>query len=305
MKGNSPRVSVIVPNYNHSKFLRQRIDSILQQSYQDFEVILLDDCSTDNSKDILASYADNPHVSTILINEKNSGSPFKQWERGMEFAKGEFIWIAESDDTADPSFLEELMTPLANTPNAVLAFSHSYLIDTDGNVMEGDLHNNSGDQVDIYNGRIFCRQKMTTHNYIHNASMVVFRLSAYQQLDKEYYQQFRACGDWAFWVDICLQGKVIEVCKKLSCFRIHPNKVTTTTKTDNAWNEVAVILTDFIRHIPLKGLSLHLFRGKWTRDILLSKISDKEEFVGKYPEVFGASKTDVLLYRLSCITQKF
>lgn len=67
-------VSVIVPNYNHAPFLRERIDSILAQSYTDFELILLDDCSTDNSRDILNSYRDNPHVSHIIFNEKNSGS---------------------------------------------------------------------------------------------------------------------------------------------------------------------------------------------------------------------------------------
>ena len=305
MNNPHPKVSVIIPNYNHALYLRERIDSVLNQSFKDFELILLDDCSTDNSKTILESYSNNPHVSWVLINDKNTGSPFKQWEHGIEFAKGEYIWIAESDDTAYPGFLEELVTQLDNTPNAVLAFSHSYLIDTDGKLIEGDLHNNSGDHVNIYKGRLFSRQKMTTHNYIHNASMVVFRRSAYDQLDKKYYQQFRACGDWAFWVNICIQGIVIEVCKRLSCFRMHPNKVTTTTKTDNAWKEVAIILSDFIKQIPIKGIWLHLFRGKWTRDILLSRITDKEEFVRKYPEVFGASKIDVLLYRLSCITQKF
>ena len=305
MNNSHPKVSVIISNYNHALYLKQRIESVLNQSFKDFELILLDDCSTDNSKTVLESYSNNPHVSRILINDKNSGSPFKQWEQGIEFAKGEYIWIAESDDTAYPSFLEELVTQLDNTPNAVLAFSHSYLIDTEGKLLEGDLHNNSGDHINIYKGRLFSRQKMTTHNYIHNASMVVFRRSAYDQLDKQYYQQFRACGDWAFWVNICIQGTVIEVCKKLSCFRMHPNKVTTTTKTDNAWKEAAIILSDFIKQIPIKGIWLHLFRGKWTRDILLSKITDKEEFVSKYPDVFGASQIDVLLYRLSCITQKF
>ena len=57
-----PKVSVIVPNYNHARFLRQRIDSILAQSFQDFELILLDDCSTDESRTILEQYARDPRV---------------------------------------------------------------------------------------------------------------------------------------------------------------------------------------------------------------------------------------------------
>ena len=73
-----PNVSVIVPNYNHEQYLQQRIESIVNQTYQDFELILLDDFSTDNSRDILNLYRNHPKVSKIVFNEKNSGSPFKQ-----------------------------------------------------------------------------------------------------------------------------------------------------------------------------------------------------------------------------------
>ncbi len=92
------RVSVILPNYNHSKYLKQRIDSILNQTFQDFELILLDDNSPDDSVDIIESYRDHKRVSHIHLNKENSGSTFKQWERGFSLAKGEYIWIAESDD---------------------------------------------------------------------------------------------------------------------------------------------------------------------------------------------------------------
>ena len=99
-----PTVSVVVPNYNHGRFLPQRIDSILGQTFQDFELILLDDCSTDNSRMILSSYAGDPRV-RIEFNSANSGSPFKQWNKGVRLARGEYVWIAESDDYAEPRFL--------------------------------------------------------------------------------------------------------------------------------------------------------------------------------------------------------
>jgi glycosyltransferase involved in cell wall biosynthesis len=84
-------ISVIVPNYNHAKFLKERIDSILNQTIQDFELIILDDCSTDNSREIIESYRQLPNVS-IFYNSKNSGSPFKQWKKGINRAKGKYIW---------------------------------------------------------------------------------------------------------------------------------------------------------------------------------------------------------------------
>ena len=97
-----PRVSVIVPSYNHARFLRQRIESILGQSFRDFELILLDDCSTDDSVSILREYESHARLSALVVNAQNSGSPMAQWKRGLDLAAGELIWIAESDDWAEP-----------------------------------------------------------------------------------------------------------------------------------------------------------------------------------------------------------
>ena len=104
----SPLVSIIVPNYNHAKYLHQRLDSIFNQTCTNFEVILLDDLSTDNSIEILNSYNDS-RISHRFYNKENSGSPFRQWKKGLEAAKGELVWIAESDDWADVSFLEKMI----------------------------------------------------------------------------------------------------------------------------------------------------------------------------------------------------
>lgn len=84
----TPFVSVIVPNYNHARYLEQRLDTVFNQTYQNFEVIILDDKSTDNSLEVINRYKDNPHLSQIVVNEQNTGSPFKQWDKGINLAKG-------------------------------------------------------------------------------------------------------------------------------------------------------------------------------------------------------------------------
>lgn len=91
-------VSIIIPNFNHAAYLEQRIESVLKQTFQEFELILLDDSSTDKSWEIMMHYADHPLVSHCIRNEINSGSPFKQWKKGFDLAKYDLIWIAESDD---------------------------------------------------------------------------------------------------------------------------------------------------------------------------------------------------------------
>src|ERR1700722_3014578 len=114
-----PRVSVIVPNYNHARFLRQRLDSVVAQTFQDFELILLDDCSTDESRKILEEYARDPRA-RLELNEANSGSPFKQWNKGVRLARGKYVWIAESDDYANERFLERLGSRLDSHSDFVL-----------------------------------------------------------------------------------------------------------------------------------------------------------------------------------------
>ena len=81
-----PLVSVVVPNYNYKRYLNLRIQSILQQTYQNIELILLDDASTDGSEEVLSDYQDHAKVSHILLNEHNTGNPFKQWFKGMQYS---------------------------------------------------------------------------------------------------------------------------------------------------------------------------------------------------------------------------
>src|SRR5712671_4310882 len=131
-----PAVSVIVPNYNHARFLHRRIDSILGQTLLDFELILLDDCSTDNSRDILTAYAGDSRV-RIEFNAKNSGSTFKQWNKGVRLAKGKYVWIAESDDYADEKLLERLVAVLEGDSAIAFAYCRSCAVTEDGQVMKG------------------------------------------------------------------------------------------------------------------------------------------------------------------------
>ena len=300
IKMEHPLVSVIIPNFNHAHYLKQRIDSVLNQTYQNFELIILDDCSTDNSLEIINSYKNDHHVSHIVINDNNSGSPFLQWSKGIEMAKGELIWIAERDDSALPEFLETLVTELISDPKAVLAFAHSYFMDINSNIIDKDLHNNSGNSINKFGGKYFSRRIMSKRCYIYNASMVLFHRTAYYKINKNSYQKFKSCGDWYFWTSMCLQGNVIEVCKKISIFRENSNGATAKAcKTGSDWNEVAYILDHFIQLLSLKGLNLRLFRGKWTRDLKLSRAKNKQELAEMYPMVFSGSKTDIFLYRLS------
>lgn len=216
-------VSVIIPNYCHAQFLKERIDSVLAQTYKDFEVIILDDCSTDNSREVIESYRGREHVSHIVYNEQNSGSPFKQWKRGVELAKGEYIWIAESDDVAYETLMEECVKALDANKSASLAFVDCEFIDaeskrTGSTNLSRKLAHYSSENTTI-NGNKFVERRMLFRNYVMNASMAIFRKDAMPQ--DEFYSTFHYCGDWLFWSEVALGHDVVYINKPLNKFRRH------------------------------------------------------------------------------------
>jgi glycosyltransferase involved in cell wall biosynthesis len=224
----TPRVSVIVPNYNHASFLEDRLHSILSQSYKNFELIVLDDCSTDGSLDVIKRTLAH-HEYHLQVNTTNSGSPFLQWAKGIEKATGEFIWIAESDDSAEPQLLERLLGSLSD-PTVSLAYCQSTYIDTASNKVcsakywTDDLSESlwSGDFTVC--GKFFNSTFLSVKSAIPNASAVVFRrdrcdLNALRNV------QLKVCGDWLFWHWLAESGRVSHVAEPLNLFRSHTNNV--------------------------------------------------------------------------------
>ena len=243
-----PLVSVIVPNYNHAPFLDERINSILNQSYDNYELIIMDDMSTDNSVDVINKYKDHEHVSQIIINEKNSGSPFKQWNKGFAKAKGELIWIAESDDACEHDFLDTLVREFERDEMCVLSFCRSVKIDVNGKRVSEEGFPDSF----CIDGRTFIKKDLSRFNYIVNASSAIFAKKVLEGMDRSY-TSFRGCGDWIFWVEVAKCGYVSYINKPLNCFRQHGSN-TTTAQTRTGKGELEVIeVTNYMKEKGLIG----------------------------------------------------
>jgi len=221
------KVSIIVPNYNHAQFLQQRLDSIFNQSFQDFEVILLDDCSTDYSLQVLNKYKNHPKVSQFVVNKKNSGSPFVQWKKGINLAKGEFIWIAESDDYCELDFLEKL---LKHKDKADILYCQSFDVNEKGIEIYDRINYTSNFFKNIWysnfqlKGKQFLSDYLIIKNVIPNASAVIFKkkLIGKNIFSKELLQM-KMCGDWFFWIKIIDNANVYFLNNYLNYFRNHEN----------------------------------------------------------------------------------
>ena len=230
-------VSIIIPNYNHALYLPQRIESVLRQTYQNFELLLLDDCSPDNSREVIADYAARDPRIRVVFNEQNSGSTFKQWNKGIALAQGKYIWIAESDDYADTEFLETLVTRLEADAEIGLVYSDSWSID-EKNTIIGDwklfyeeLDATLWTKDFVRSGEELLNKFMSFRNIIPNASAVVIRKSIIQQIGLAD-ETFRLNGDWVFWAKILASSKVAFVARPLNYFRQHSNNVRSKTITD-------------------------------------------------------------------------
>jgi glycosyltransferase involved in cell wall biosynthesis len=265
-----PRVSVIIPNYNHSPYLQWRVDSILQQTFQDFDVTLLDDASTDDSLKILESYARRPGV-RLVRNTVNSGSVFRQWENGIKRTDSQYVWIAESDDWADPRFLERLVGVLDSRPEVGLAYSQSWIADTNfkitGNAVcwteELDPVRWKSDYVN--HGRREIQDYLLDRNTIPNASAVVMRRTALEAA-RPIHTDFRLCGDWIHWIRMLASSDISFVAESLNFWRLNSSNARTSAPGTLEWKEGERVLTE---------ASLLLGLDDFTRDRVLLKFIRK------------------------------
>lgn len=223
-----PLVSVIVPNYNYARYLPERLDSIFNQTFQDFEVIILDDCSTDSSREVIERYRNHPKVSHVVLNEVNTGSPFVQWESGLKLARGRYVWIAEADDLAELTFLEKTVAAAERDPEIAAVKTMSRLIDSDG---APSPHKPFEDfkpdgKCYLYDGTSYLDKRLIWWNHCYNASMMLFRKEVWQSFASKPYMKLRYVGDWLFWGMVINRHKIAEIREYLSCFRLHGKSVT-------------------------------------------------------------------------------
>lgn len=224
-----PLVSVIVPNYNHAKYLPQRLESIFNQTIQDYELILLDDCSQDNSLEILNRYSKHPKVSHFIANNKNSGSTYIQWLKGVNLSIGKYIWIAESDDRTDASFLEACLKILQRDDKIGFVYTQSMIIDENDNIVEHNLcyTDNLSDTRWKHNFRSNGKKEIADYlfykNTIPNVSAVLFCRK--HLLIPDEITKFKYTGDWLLYCNILIASDIAYVSTPLNYYRNHPSTV--------------------------------------------------------------------------------
>ena len=223
MSPASPLVSVIIPSYNHARFLPQRLSSIAAQSYSPIEIIILDDASTDGSQSRLIEFAQT-HPATLLLNESNSGSPFAQWNKGAEVAKGDLLWFAESDDYCDSAFLEKLVPYFTKDPEVGIAYCRSWRVsETDEKLdlvpaKEAGPNSSKFDHYFLGAGPEEIRSHLSVQSSIPNASAVLVKRNLFLAAGGAP-THMKLCGDWLVWLKVLSTSKLAYHSEPLNFFR--------------------------------------------------------------------------------------
>lgn len=253
----TPLVSVIVPNYNHANFLRQRLDSIYNQSYQNFEVILMDDCSQDNSREILREYYNRfPEKTRLVFNDENSGGVFYQWEKGISLAEGELIWIAESDDWCTSNFLEEL-TKSFHDEAVMLAYCQTKFMNKNGDnqiwtIQEylDDIDKKLWKHPFILSAHQIVYYAWSIKNIIPNVSSALFKKPFKMDILKdEVWKSMRVCGDWAFYIHLIQGGLVSYTTKATNYYRCHKNNTSIVNNKKDVYYKEHEIVSKYIKQL--------------------------------------------------------
>lgn len=284
------RISVIVPSYNCAKYLEDRLDSIIAQSVHIFEIILLDDASTDNSVEVVEKWSKKrkKHLK-IFVNRANSGSVFRQWEKGVQLAQGDFVWIAEADDLCEPDFLSVVVKPLLADNSIILSYCESKQIDESGNLLAENYDHYLGNVSDkrwkknrTSTGRAEIEESLSVLNSIPNVSAALFRKSVLLDVMSRYsaeIETFRVAADHALYVRLLAEGNIAYHRKNLNIHRKHPNSVTAKNQNKLMFDEIASVQNWVLQRYELSGYTM----GKLNeyRDTLQYNLIDSTPIPGK------------------------
>lgn len=262
MADNDIKVSVVVPNYNYEKFMLQRIYTILNQTEKIHEMIILDDCSKDNSRELIDKIVEaiQPYVSVQKIyNTENSGIAFKQWAKGFKLAKGEYVWICEADDCCTNKLLESVLKPIRENKDKEIYISYvdTAFVNATGNIFlksikpEIDIMKTGHWDTSFINNGIEEVQKYAFLNCtIANVSSCIIKNDNYDEIFDRIIE-YRQAGDWLFYVNVMRRGYIAYVDKPYNFYRVHGENITSKMKKQKHLEEIKRIHADISEHFEM------------------------------------------------------
>lgn len=217
-----PKISIVVPSYNRAEFIPATIDSILQQSFQDFELIFIDDGSTDNTTQIMKKYTDSDYRVKYFKQVNSERAVARSY--GISLATGDFVCLVDSDDLWYPNKLETQLKVMEADPEIVLSYAAVNRIDFDGNRVAAAPRQHQGES-----GYVFF--DLLKRNFIPSVTPMI-KADVAKRIGKQV-TELIPYEDWDFWLRISREGKFFHIVEPLGDYRIHPGQSVQNVKADH------------------------------------------------------------------------
>jgi len=272
-------VSIVVASYNHAEFLEKRMESLISQTYQDIEIVVIDDCSQDRSVEILRKYESNPKIK-LIIREKNSG-----WEtvsnQGLAMTSGEYVMIANCDDDCSPDLIEHLVASMESHPSAGITFCRSMLVDKDDYIIGNDFdYRESSFRIKCANDTLLTAAEMNRfllHScVIPNLSAALFRRKCFEKAG-DFASEYHACGDWDLFFRIAKYFDFAYLSAPLNRFRQHETTIRSLMTDRDTLEEYFRLLLGQIKSLDLSLIERTRYRTNvmfmWVSHIIRPSLS--------------------------------
>lgn len=294
-------VSVIVASYNHAEYLAQRMESLIAQTYSQLEILVIDDCSPDNSVAVLQSYATNPKAK-LMVRETNGG-----WvtvsNQGVESTVGEYVLFANCDDDCDIRMIERLVRAMEENPAAGVTFCRSLMIDEEGRVTGDDFAiREPAFRARCVSDTLIDREEMRRfllHScVIPNLSAALIRRECFEKVGLLSHD-YRACSDWDIFFRIADQFDFYYVAEPLNRFRQHQTTIRSATKGRITYDEFFRLLLGQLRSDRLSASEKAKYRLHvmylWSIDLLRPSTSGLVNFAHHFVNVARLDPVALLL----------
>lgn len=237
---NKPIISIVIPVYNGAKYLRQAIDSVMFQTWQDFELIIVDNASSDKTLEVSNSYND----SRVSVYSETDHLPiYANFNRAASYASGKYIKFLCADDLLLPLSLETLVTSILKDPHIGLVTSQRIAIDAAGKHLRLLYLEHRGGLI---SGKEALQLVSKLNNFIGEPSCVLIDKEIFTSLGG-FDNRFCQLGDLHLWCRILSTNDLYYIQTPLSCYRLH---------------------TDQLTHHNLRNMRLRLREDRWIRDTL-------------------------------------
>lgn len=252
-----PLASICIPSYNYAKYIAFAIESVLGQTYRNFELIVVDDCSQDNTEEIIRKYAALNRKIRIYRNETNLGM-VGNWNRCLELAHGNYVKVMGADDLLEPSCLEKSVKFLESNPNVSLLSCTRTLIDKDGQPIRTSAYSH---RFQVVAGTRAIKKCFFTANLIGEPAAVMFRK---KDAARGFDPRYRQLTDLEMWFNLLEKGDFAFIPEPLCRFRVHQEQTTKTNVSSLAFmNDELLLYRDYIGKTYLGETFIHKQQWKF------------------------------------------